>query len=371
MGEVEPDIDRTVRSETASREASDADAVRERFDAWLGDGARVVGWEAPEGTGYSSLTYLADVERDGQVTRQVLRAAPSGATVFRDYDLDLQVACMRRLAYVVPTPPVLANEPDPAPLGQPFYVMAHVPGRIPDDNPPYALVGWLRDSDPELQRAHYDNGLDVLSALHRLRPEDVGLADHLVRPDLGATGMDQQLTAWRDLLAWGREGTDQPTIDAAWDWLDEHRPADPGRDVVLWGDARISNMVFAEDGTVQAVLDWEMAGCGPGEVDLAWYLWMDRQFTDVVGAPRLDGFPGEDALVARWQDAVGHEARDLDWYLVFAGVRFATVLTRIAIRSKADGLVPADSDVERNHLGTRLLAQVLDLPEPGPIGVMG
>lgn len=138
-------IDRTVRSETASREASDADAVRRRFDAWLGDGARVVGWHAPEGTGYSSLTYVADVERDGEVTRQVLRAAPSGPTVFRDYDLDLQVACLHQLAPVVPTPPVLAHEPDPAPLGQPFYVMAHVPGRIPDDNPPYALVGWLKD----------------------------------------------------------------------------------------------------------------------------------------------------------------------------------------------------------------------------------
>ena len=367
----EPEVDRTVRSETASREASDGDAVRERFDAWLGSGARVVGWDAPEGTGYSSLTYLADVEQDGQVTRQVLRAAPSGPTVFRDYDLGLQVACLRQLADVVPTPPVLAYEPDPAPLGQPFYVMAHVPGRIPDDNPPYALAGWLKDSEADLQRAHYEHGLDVLATLHRHRPTDVGLADHLVRPDLGATGMDQQLATWRDLLAWGREGTDQPTIDAAWAWLDAHRPDDPGRDVVLWGDARISNTVFADDGTVRAVLDWEMAASGPGEVDLAWFLWMDRQFTDVFGAPRLDGFPGEDALVARWEDAVGHRARDLDWYLVFAGVRFATVLTRVALRSKADGLVPADSDVERNHLGTRLLAQVLELPEPGPIGVMG
>lgn len=366
------DIDRTVRSETASREASDADDVRARFDRWLGDRGTVVGWEAPGGTGYSSLTYLADVEApDGTVGRQVLRAVPSGPTVFRDYDLGLQVACMRQLAEVVPTPPVLAHEPDPAPLGRPFYVMAHVPGRIPDDNPPYALAGWLKESPPDAQRAHYEHGLDVLGALHRVRPDAAGLAEHLVRPDRGATGLDQMVAVWKDLLAWGREGTEQPTIDAAWAWLDEQRPTDPGRDVVLWGDARLSNLVFAEDGTVRAVLDWEMAGSGPGEVDLAWFLWMDRQFTDVFGAPRLDGFPGEDALVARWEAAVGHAAQDLDWYLTFAGVRFATVLTRVALRSKADGLVPADSDVERNHLGTRLLAQVRGLPEPGPMGPMG
>lgn len=365
------DVDRTAHSDTASRESSDADDVRSRYDAWLGDRARVVGWHAPDSTGYSSLTYVAEVEQDGATRRQVLRAAPAGATVFRDYDLDRQVACLRRLAEVVPTPAVLAVEPDPGPLGRPFYVMAHVDGRIPDDNPPYALVGWLHDSSPELQRAHYEHGLDVLGGLHRHTPSAVGLVDHLVRPERGATGTDQQLAVWADLLAWGREGTEQPTLDAAWAWLEANRPDDPGRDVVLWGDARISNLVYGDDGTVRAVLDWEMAGTGPGEVDLAWFLWMDRQFTDVFGAPRLPGFPGEDALVARWEDAVGHEARDLDWYLVFAGVRFATVMTRVALRAKADGGVPADSDVDRNHLGTRLLAQVLGLPEPGPMGLMG
>lgn len=369
------DLDRTVRSDTAAREASDAEDVRARYDAWLGERGTVVRWEAPGGTGYSSLTYLAEVQWSAgapePATREVLRSAPFGPSVFREYDLALQVDCMRRLAHVVPTPTVVAHEPDPGPLGQPFYVMAFVDGRIPDDNPPYALVGWLKDSPPELQRMHYEQGVDLLARLHQVRPSEVGLDDHLVRPALGPTGLDQQVAIWRDLLAWGRGGTAQPTIDAAWRWLDEHRPADPGRDVVLWGDARISNVVWAEDGTPRAVLDWEMAGSGPGEVDLAWFLWMDRQFTDVFGAPRLEGFPGEDALVARWEAAVGHAAADLDWYLVFAGVRFATVMTRVALRSKADGLVPADSDVERNHLGTRLLAQVLGLPEPGPMGLMG
>lgn len=365
------DVDRTVHSDAAGRESSDPAVMRERYDAWLGPGARVVAWQAPEATGYSSLTYLAEVERDGRRSREVIRAAPTGATVFQEYDLPLQVACMRHLADVVPTPTVLAEEPDPGPLGQPFYVMAFVEGRIPSDNPPYALTGWLKDAPVEVQRAHYDSGIDLLAALHRVSPGMAGLGGHLVRPERGATGLEQQLTTWRELLAWGREGTEQPVIDAAWQWLDAHRPRDPGRDVVLWGDARISNVVFAEDGTPRAVLDWEMAGAGPAEVDLAWFLWMDRQFTDVFGAPRLDGFPGEDALVERWQLGVGHDAQDLDWYLVFAGVRFSTVLMRVALRSLADGRVPADSGVAQVHLGTRLLAQVLELPEPGPLGPMG
>lgn len=362
--------DHTAHSDAASKADDQVDEARERYQAWLGDDGRVLGFNSPESTGYSSVTYIADVERGGRTTREVIRSVPTGPTVFRDYDLDLQVACLRNLASVVPTPKVIAHEQDAAPLGQPFYVMEYVEGRIPDDNPPYALIGWLKDESSEVQEAHYLNGLDLLVRLHQHTPEDVGLADHLTWSS--SSGLDQEIDRWRDLLAWGREDTDQPTIDAAWEWLDENRPDAPAsHDVVLWGDARISNIVFAPDGTPRAVLDWEMAGAGPAEVDLAWYLWMDRQFTDVFGAPRLDGFPGEQVLIDRWQDGVGREVRDLRWYLVFAGVRFSTVLMRVAIRSQADGHIDPSADVYKNHLGTRLLAQTLELPPPGEIGLMG
>ena len=366
--------DRTTKSSWATQATADPDEIRQRYDTWLtasGRGGRVAELHAPEGTGYSSLTFLIDVERDGELTREVLRSVPSGETVFQTYDLALQVACMRNLADVIPTPTVLAHVEDPSVLGAPFYVMANVEGRIPGDNPPYPLVGWLHDEAPEVQAAHYANGMDVLATLSGIRPADVGLADHLERPELGATGTDQQVRWWKDLLAWGRDGTDQPTIDAAIEWLDDNRPADPGRDGIVWGDARISNMVFEVDGTPKAVLDWEMAGTGPGEIDLAWYLWMDRQFTTVYDAPRLPGFPGEDQLVARWERGAGVTAQDLDWYLAFAGIRFSITIMRIGIRSIAEGKLPADSDAYRNHLGTRLLARQLDLEPPGDIGLLG
>lgn len=363
------DNELTQQSDSAGRESSDPNVVAAAYDAWLGDDGTVVSAAAPDGTGYSSLTYILDVERPDGRRREVLRSVPSGPAVFRTYDLGLQVACLRQLSGVVPTPEVLAHEPDPGPLGSPFYVMSHVEGRIPSDNPPYSMVGWLKDADPALQGAHYNAGIDLIAALGSTRPADVGMADVLT---LGpGSGLDQQLAVWQDLLEWGREGSDQPTIDAAWAWLHAHRPEEFGRDVVMWGDARISNVVFGEDGTPRGVLDWEMAGTGPGEIDLAWFLWMDRQFTVLFGAPRLDGFPGEETLINRWQDAVGHEAQSLNWFLVFAGVRFAQTMMRVALRAKAVGAVPADSDVDRNNLATRLLARELELPEPGEMGLMG
>ena len=58
-----------------------------------------------------------------------------------------------------------------------------------------------------------------------------------------------------------------PIIDRSFEWLEEHWPADPGPDVLSWGDARIGNIIYDEF-TPVAVLDWEMAGFGPREIDL-------------------------------------------------------------------------------------------------------
>lgn len=363
--------DLTETADNVSRTLVDADRVRAGYAAWLGDDASIVDFTSPTSTGYSSETYFVDVEREGVVTREILRTTPSGETVFREYDLDLQVACMRQLGELVPTPTILAHEPDSSVIGKPFYVMAAVEGQIPDDNPPYTMVGWVKDAPFATQAALYTSGIDVLAKLGATTASSVGLEKVLSRPALGATGLAQQIQWWKDLYAWGREGSAQPTLDAAWKWLDDNLPDDPGRDRILWGDARVSNMIFGDDGEVRAVIDWEMAGVGPAEIDLAWFLWMDRQFTEVFDMDRLEGFPGEDALIARWESGVGHKARDLDWYFIFAGVRFSITLMRVAIRSKADGKLPADADVERNHLGTRLVARTLGLPEPGPVGIMG
>ncbi len=43
-------------------------------------------------------------------------------------------------------------------------------------------------------------------------------------------------------------------------------------------------MMF-RDFEVVAVLDWEMASLGPPEVDLAWFLFFERFFSEGLGTP--------------------------------------------------------------------------------------
>src|SRR5439155_21392253 len=86
---------------------------------------------------------------------------------------------------------------------------------------------------------------------------------------------------------------------------------------LCWGDARLGNQIFAGQ-TCVAVLDWEMAHLGDPVADLAWWIALDRCFSEGVGAPRLAGFPDRDATIARWEQLTGRRARHFEYYEIFA-----------------------------------------------------
>lgn len=346
--------------------------LRERF----GPSARIVELTVPEGTGYSSETVLYEAAwtEDGvdRRARHVLRTRPQAdITVFPAYDLDAQARCMQLVAEHsdVPVPPVVAYVEDPLVLGHPFLVMERVEGQVPEDNPPFTMMGWVHEAQPSEQRRLHRGALAALAGLHRMDPEAAGFG-FLDQPVHGITGLDQQLGWWRSMLEWGRDDRPQPTIESGFAWLVANRPMQVPRNVLNWGDARVSNMIFRDCEPV-ALLDWEMATLGPAEVDLAWFHYMNRQFAEGLNCPPLPGFLDESETVDLYAELLGRDIHDLSWYQVFAGVRFALTMMRIGLGVIADGVVDPDSDVDRNNLATRFLAQVLDLPSPGEPGLMG
>jgi aminoglycoside phosphotransferase (APT) family kinase protein len=149
--------------------------------------------------------------------------------------------------------------------------------------------------------------------------------------------------------------------EAALGWLHANRPEPDDPLGLCWGDARIGNMIFDHDRCV-AVLDWEMVTLGPWEQDLAWWLFLDRHHSEGLGVPRLEGFPSHADTVARYEELMGRRVRNLDYYTVFAGFRFAVVMIRVIAMAVAFGLLPPDTDMGTNNIVTRLLAQDLGLP---------
>ena len=326
--------------------------------------------EAPPTNGFSSETILFNATWDEEGApavdhRLVARIAPTGYTVFLDPDFVGQCRVMRAVAEEtdVPMPSVLGIEEDASRLGAPFAVMECIEGQIPTDNPPYASGGWLMDSAPQEQEQLWWSGLEAMAKVHTTDWKSLGLG-FLDAAGRGSTGMEQQLSYYKDFYAWAAEGRAIPVAAATLDWLETNRPNEEAPPALLWGDSRIGNMIFDNFNCV-AVLDWEMTCLGQPEMDLGWWLYFDRQFTETIDLQRPAGFPTREATIARYAKLLGRDVENVEYYEVFAGFRFAVILARLGALLKDSDILPIDSDFETNNLATQLLATMLDLPAPG------
>ena len=357
---------------------SDPSAMAERIEAWcahgLGPGITVIDVTAPEGSGMSSETLLFSVQRASEAgaapetEHYVARLAPLASqqyVVFPAYDLELQRRVMQTVAESteVPVPEVVAHEPDDSWLGSPFLVMRRVDGVVPTDIPPYPFGGWLFDAPPEDQARLERAMVRTLARLHALTPDVHDLA-FLDRPEFGTTALDQHLGYQRWYYDWAREGQTIPLIERAFAALEKTRPAE-GPTVLNWGDSRIGNVIFA-DFEPAAVLDWEMAALGPAEVDVAWMIFLHTFFHDMAqrfGLPGLPEFLQRDQVVAIYEQESGHRLHDLDWYEMFAALRFAIVSIRTTWRTVAYGDAPAPDDLDDLIMFRPLLEEMVTRAE--------
>ena len=299
-----------------------------------------------------------------QTQKYVARLKPTRPGVFPDYDIDLQFEVMRALgaATDVPVPEMLWQEHDPEVLGTSFFVMGHVEGRIPVDNPPYTVEGWVLELPEDEQHTLQTAGMDTMCQVHRIDWQ--AAVPFLVEGGRVPNGFDEQLAYYERYFDWALEGGPNPTATAALEWLYANRPSGSLSTGLSWGDSRISNMVFGPDLHPVAVLDWEMVSVGDPEMDLGWWLFLDRHFTEGLGAPMPAGFVGRDELVKRWEAGTGRTADNVDFWEVFAGFRFAVVMMRLVTLLKADGQMPPDSDFDRSNLVTWCLAPMIGAPDP-------
>jgi len=335
---------------------TDPAVMIEHLGKWVahtvGAGATVTDVNAPDGNGMSSETLLFSVTpAGGDSERYVARLAPKADAmypVFPEYDLALQRDVMQLVARAtdVPVPEIAWYEPDVSWLGSPFLVMHRVDGVVPADIPPYPFGGWLGDATTVDQERLERGALRSLAKLHALTPEthDLGF---LARPQHGESWLDQHLNYQRYYYDWGREGQTVPIIERTFAALEATRPPE-GPGVLNWGDSRIGNMIFA-DYEPAAVLDWEMAAIGPAEVDVAWMTFMHAFFQEIAerfGMPGMPDFLTRERAQRIYQEEGGRALEHLDWYEMFAALRFGVVSVRTSLRTIAYGQAEPVRDLD-------------------------
>ena len=273
-------------------------------------------------SGQSNPTYkVSAVSGDYVLRRKPFgQLLPSAHAVDREYRL---LSALHPLGFPVPEPLALCD--DPAVIGAIFYVMEMAKGR------PYS-EGSLPDFDPATRRRMYEQLVDTLAELHNIDPVAADLAD------FGRPGNYFE----RQVPRWTRQYRDSetdylPEMERLIAFLPETLP-EQSRTSIVHGDYRIDNVVFDGDGTLTAVLDWELATLGDPLADFS-YLAMQWAMPADGGAglAGLDlaalGIPTLDEIVRRYSQRSGVPVADkLDWYFAYNLFRLAGIVQGIKKR---------------------------------------
>lgn len=342
----------------------DDETTRARLTQWLKErlvrasDIEIDDLRTPRSTGFSGNTLLFQASWAGSERRRrmrlVARIAPTPRQAYPQARFLAQYRVQRTLAErtSIPVPRVLWYESDPAVFGAPFYVMEYVPGLVPGDLPSYHREGWLVRLPQGSRAALWLAGVEVMRQIHQVELEPLRLEF------LTGRGMAGELAAYERHLGFVAP---EPAwlVEATLGWLHDNLPAPtPGEMGLLWGDARIGNIVYSGR-RVSAVLDWEMAAVGPPEADVAWFLYRDRHLSEGVGLPRLPGLPGAAETIAHYEALADRRLHDLRYYEVFAGLRFLLLTARV------NGSATSPPGLPLQRSAARLLAATLDRHQIG------
>ncbi|KKC26017.1 phosphotransferase family protein [Sphingomonas sp. SRS2] len=323
---------------------------------------------ASPGAGKSAETILFDVQGNANGSRKrvelVLRCQMEGMELFLNADLRWQYRVVEALSAFsrIAVPELLGIEMDRSVLGVPFFVMKRMPGRVLPQVPNYNLSGWLVDLAPAERERVWLNNVEAIAAVHRLAWRN-GF-EFMGQLDAGAPGLEQYLNHIARWLDWAADGDEQPTIREALDWLGRNRPA-AAPVGLLWGDPTPANTLFGPDLRVTALLDWEMACLGPGEIDLAWFLMFDSFYSRLRGVSRLPGLPDRAQIISAYEQAAGRRVDNIEYYEILALVRFAIIF----IRASANFTARNQGEIIDAHTHNPLTAEIarrLSLPVPQP-----
>jgi aminoglycoside phosphotransferase (APT) family kinase protein len=297
----------------------------EALGRWLE--ANVEGFQGPFEltkfpSGQSNPTYRIRAASGDYVMRRKPfgNLLPSAHAVDREYRL---LAALHPLGFAVPQPLALCDDPEV--IGAIFYVMEMAKGRSYVD-------GSLPDFDAATRRHMYEQLIDTLADLHVIDPEPAGLGD------FGKPGNYFE----RQVMRWTRQYRDSqtdylPEMERLIAFLPESLP-EQSRTSIVHGDYRIDNAMFDGDGTLTAVLDWELATLGDPVADFSYLAmqWM-MPADGTAGLAGLNlvtlGIPSLEEAVARYSERSGVPVGDkLDWYFAYNLFRLAGIVQGIKKR---------------------------------------
>ena len=296
--------------------------------------------------GHSNLTYRVT---DGAGRTYVLRRPPLGHVLQSAHDMGREhkiISALQGSSVPVATTVDLCS--DDSVNDAPFYVMDYVAGPVLHD---HDAAADLSETDRESLGLRV---IDVLSALHKIDPDTVGLGD-LGRKE---AYLQRQMKRW--VTQWEATKTHEvPAMDESTRLLAERMPEQVGCSIVH-GDYRLGNMI-TNDGKVSAVLDWELCTLGDPLADVGYLLnsWVaPGEREEDLTPTSAGGFCSRETLSERYAQSTGRDLADINYYRAFSHWRLAAinqgVYKRYLVGAMGEG---HDVDLDAQKQGVTTLSE--------------
>jgi aminoglycoside phosphotransferase (APT) family kinase protein len=331
--------------------------------------------------GRSNLTYRID---DSAGHSYALRRPPLGHVLPTAHDMAREYRVITALGPTpVPVPRSLALCQDDSVNGAPFYLMDYVDGLIIRDE---ETCRRLMDTATR-ERAGWSL-VETLASIHDVDIDAVGLGDFGRREGYIERQLRRWITQYRGSVATVLECPAEPVAGGAADAegasptevTDRAATTSPGDIVeevhdrladaimpegpatIVHGDFRLDNTVLAPDGSVRAVLDWEISTLGDPLADLGllmvyWAEPGEEASLTGVSPTVLPGFPSRSALVSRYESLTGRDVSGLAYYVAFGYWKLACILQGVHARYAAGAAAGDRSSVEGFAQQVQRLAQ--------------
>lgn len=296
--------------------------------------------------GRSNLTYRVTDDAGNQYA---LRRPPTGSVLESAHDMGREwkyVSAMQGTA--VPVAAALAFCDDHDVTGADFYVMNFVDGIVLNN----AAVS--ETLTPEARWRASEQAADVLAELHKIDITDLDVPGS--RKTSGY--IERQVQRWTQQV----DATKPPEtaqVDRISTLLLKDIP--PQITGIAHGDFRLGNMSIAEDGTILAVFDWELATTGDTLADLGWMMstWAepgDTMAATVSSPTSVPGFMTRDQVAERYAQTSGHDISHLPYYVAFQRWRGACI--QLGVRHRYEVGAMADDGYDHTELDDRIAASL-------------
>jgi len=274
--------------------------------------------------GQSNPTFLIESESGSYVLRKKPpgELLPSAHAVDREFRV---TKALRNSAVPVARTHLLCE--DESVIGQMFYVMDYVPGRV-------IASPALPDCKPDERNDMYRSLVEVLGALHAVDYGAVGL-ETFGRP---SAYVARQIARWSKQYEASKLDDFEP-MDKLVEYLPQLDPADE-RSAIVHGDYRPGNVIFdSEHPRVVSVLDWELSTIGHPFADLGYFLMAFHLDSDsaISGLRGVEigslGIPTQEELLEAYAGSAGLDGiPNIDYYIAFSLFRLAAILAGVLKR---------------------------------------